>query len=483
VKLLRRTQVLIFAWLLVACGGTELVSVDDERREGAEVALEIEEQIGIYPAEFLTSYVDAVGRRLVANLDDTPYYFRFKIVDQAEPSAFAAPGGHIFLSRGILALINTEDELAGILAHEISHVTERHPVRRSRDSILPGLLTVPDRPLGQVIGGDVGEMINRPIDGAGQVYLASYGRGQESDADLAGMRLAARSGYDPAALGDILGNLGRTVTQLTGQERKFRFFDGHPTTPARIADIERFAGEMQWSPGTPFAKDAAALFKHLDGLIWGPNNPRQGVFDGQQFMQPDLNFSIVFPHGWQMANTPFFVGAFAPDNEALVLLGGVDRVGDPQALADAFIVKLREEAGLEPVEARAVEIGDWLAYLVRIEDVSGAEPVSTYYLWVNSGRSVFQIIAVGANRFTDRLRDTVLSLRNMTPDERRSIDAYRIRIIPAEDGESLTALSARTDNIWSPELTAAINGLQVTAELRKDVPIKILRREAYLNRP
>jgi len=479
-RLLRPALVVVFAWLLGGCGGTGTISADDEQKAGAEVARAIEEQIGVYPAEFLSNYVDAVGRRLVANLDGTPYYFRFKVVDLGEPNAFAAPGGYIFLSRGMLALINTEDELAGILAHEISHFTERH--HASQRSILPDLLTLPGRAVGKVVGEDVGDMINRPIDAAGQGYLASYGRDQESDADQVGMRLAARSGYDPAALGVVLANLERTVA-LTGQAQEFGFFDSHPTTKTRVADIERLAGDMQWRASTRFTKDTASLFKRLDGLVWGPNNPRQGVFDGQQFMQPDLNFSIVFPDDWQTVNTPLFVGAFAPDDAAMVLLGGADRAGGPRALADAFIAELNKKADLAPAEAREVEIGDWPGYLVRIEDTSGAEPVSVYYLWVNSGRSVFQVIAVGANRFTDRLRDTALSLRNLTPDERHSIYAYRIRIVLAADGESLVALSARTNNIWSPEFTAAINGLPVAAELQRDTSIKILSREPFLDRP
>ena len=79
--------------LLAACGGTSMVSVDDEEQMGEQASREVRDQIGIYNAEFLTTYVDSVGRRLVAELNESPYYFRFKIVDQFEPNAFALPGG------------------------------------------------------------------------------------------------------------------------------------------------------------------------------------------------------------------------------------------------------------------------------------------------------------------------------------------------------------------------------------------------------
>ncbi len=114
-----RFGILCLLWLLTACGGTAGVTVDDEQEAGAEMHQQVEQQIGLYQAEYLALYVDAVGRRLVSELGATPYKFQFKIVDQADPNAFASPGGYVYLSRGILALVNTEDELAGILADHL----------------------------------------------------------------------------------------------------------------------------------------------------------------------------------------------------------------------------------------------------------------------------------------------------------------------------------------------------------------------------
>jgi len=482
-KILRQAGAVFSLLVLAGCGGTGAITVEDERQAGADAARQLEDQIGIYPGEFLTTYVDSVGRRLVAALDDTPYYFRFKIIDQAEPNAFATPGGYIYVSRGIMALINSEDELAGILAHEISHVTLRHHARQAQRGVLPGILTLPGRAVGKVVGEDVGNMINSPLDAVGKTYMSSYGRGQETEADRVGMHLAARAGYDPAALADALGNLERTVNLLTGEQREFSFFDSHPQTPTRVADIERDAAMIQWQAGKPFAKNQSSLFKRLDGLTWGPNNPQQGVFAGQQFMQADMNFSIMFPEGWQTINTPRFVGAFEPDRKAIVLFGSPERPGPANELGEAFAEELRSEAKIEPTEMRAFEIGEWPAYLVRIEDSTGAEPVSIYNVWVNSDRSTFQIMAVGADRYRDELRKAALSLRDMTADERRSIVTYRIRIATAEAGEDLEVLSTRTANVFTATFTAALNGLPPDIELDAEALIKILSKEPYLAQP
>lgn len=480
---LRRAGLASIACALAACGGTGAITVEDEQQVGADTARQLEEQVGIYPGEFLTNYVDSIGRRLVAGLDDTPYFFRFKVIDQAEPNAFATPGGYIFVSRGLMALINSEDELAGILAHEISHVTLRHHARQAQRGVLPAVLTLPGRAVGKVVGEDVGNMLNSPLEAVGKTYMASYGRGQESEADRVGMQLAARAGYDPAALADALQTLEHTVTLMTGETPGFSFFDSHPQTPTRIADIEREAGQIQWRAGKPFARNQSLMFKRLNGLTWGPNNPMQGVFDGRQFMQPDMNFSLEFPVGWQTINTPVFVGAFEPGQKAFVLFGSASRPGPARELAEAFAEELRSQAKLEPAEMRAFDLGQWPAHLLRIEDASGVEPVSIYYVWVNLRRSTFQVVAMGADRYREALRDTALSLRDMTDDEKKSIVAYRIRIATAEAAETVEDLSARTGNEFSAEFTTVINGLPAGVNLDAGAPIKILSREPYLRVP
>jgi len=468
------------ALLLTACSGTGLTPADDKHQTGTAVAHQFEERIGIYPARFLTGYVDAIGRRLVTGLKSTPYTFHFKVIDKGEPNAYATPSGHIYLSRGLLALINSEDELAGILAHEISHVTQRHHARQAQRDVLPEILTRPGRAISQVIGEDLGMAINSPLDAIGGPTITSYEHDQESEADRLGMQLAALAGYDPVALATALNNLERTIALLTGEMREASFFDSHPSTPTRLTDIEREAANVSWTPSRPFAHDKEAFLDRLNGLSWGVDNPMQGIFRDQQFMQPDMDFSVTFPDGWAVVNTPIFIGAFAPDDQALVVLGGAEQPGHAEELGAAFIKELHKKAGLEPAEARSVELEAGPAYLVRIEDASGGQPVSITYLWVNTRGTTFQFIAIGADSFRDQLRDTVVSLRHMTSDEKASIVDDRIRSATANAGETLAALTNRTGNLFSPELTAAVNGLPDTIILQQGQLIKILQRKPYL---
>ena len=292
------------------------------------------------------------------------------------------------------------------------------------------------------------------------------------------MNLAAEAGYDPAALGDALDTLGKTV-ELIPDHQIAGFFDPYPVTAGRLADIAELAARIDWTLGKPFARNKAALLKRLDGLRWGSQIPANGVFRGQTFLHPGLNIAITFPEGWRLENTPNYVGGFEKNAKALIVFGGAGRATDPSVLAQAFITRIEEETGLSPAEAREVEIGDWPAHVVRFEDTNEANPASLYFLWVTSPGATYQIIGFGADEFRDELGDAVLSLHNPSAEERESIVNYRLRIVEAEPGESLAQLKIRVDSTLSDELTAVINGLQTSVPLDEGALIKVIRAERY----
>ena len=462
--------------LLAGCA-TAVISPEVEEQIGTRMSQEVAEQEGLYLSPSLTAYVEAVGMRLVAAGDPGPYTFRFNIVDQAEPNAFASPGGYVYISRGLLAQVNSEAELAGILAHEISHVTRRHHARAVGRQVGAGLLTLPGQAVG-VVSKDLGEMINAPIEVAGQVLLASYSRDQELDADNHGMQLAAAAGYDPTRLAGALEGIERTVAILTGEKHEATFFDSHPTTPTRVQDIARQAKSLKWSPRAPIA-DRDALYRKLDGLWWGAQNPQQGVFQEQRFLSSDLGITLRFPGGWKTVNTPLFVGASEPEGGAYMALGSGERVPDPGVLTEGLIEKMRVETGLEPAAQRDLALGDWPASIVRYDDNSQAQTVSLYYLFVTSPRETFTLMAMGKSEFRDAMRETALSLRELTGQEARSISATRLRLAGRRAGESLDQFGLRVGNEWPADLTAAINGIATDAAGSGEQSLKILRTERY----
>jgi predicted Zn-dependent protease len=474
-----------FARLLGALGvaasltgcATAVITPEQETSAGAAMQQQVAEQIGLYIAPELDRYLDSVGQRLVAALGETPYSFQFAIVDQFEPNAFASPGGFIYVSRGLLAQMNSEAELAGVLAHEISHVTQRHHTKQAGRGLGAGLLTLPGRAVG-VLSEDLGNMINTPINYAGQVYLSSYSRGQESEADAYGMRLAARAGYDPLALVDALQGIERTVYLLTGEHHEATFFDTHPTTPQRVNDIENLASQVSFRPKTPLATNTQ-LYGHLDGMWWGPQNPQQGIFDGEVFRSADLDFSVTFPKGWETINTPRFVGAAEPEKAAYLALGSNEGEFTPEGYGAALITRMRDRAGLEPTVSRSFKLGDWPAHVVRYDDSSGEEVISLYYVFVTASNDSYTFMAMGLEKFRQALRESVMSLSPLTAAERNSIGGIRLRTAQLRNGESLDDWSKRLGSQWGPVFSAAMNGLPAEGHSGSGELLKYARKEQY----
>ena len=449
---------------------------------GAEAAKQVEQQMGLYSLPKADAYLSELGARLAATANDPRWNFTFHIVDQAEPNAFAIPGGGIYVSRGLLALVNREDELAGVLGHEIAHVTKRHSARQQRKGFLPGLLSLPGHVVGSVVGENLGALINAPIDTVGGAWMSHYSRGQESEADRIGIRTAAQTGYAPLALADILSRLEQDVASQTGQEHRFSIFDSHPMTATRMKDIRSRAAALTPATKPPLAPDAASLFAKFDGLWWG-ENPEAGVFRRNEFLQPSIGFTITFPEGWKHQNTPQYVIAAHPKQEAILLLGIAGPASDPEASGLKMIEKMRTKAGVEPVSTRTGSLGEFPSFVVTYLDRSGRAPAYLHYAWVTMAGKTYQLIGLAPEKHREALKNAALSLRPLTDVERRSVTGKRLRIATARPGERLENLSARTGNVWTPAYTALVNGLDAEADLKDGQLVKIAHVEALPSEP
>jgi predicted Zn-dependent protease len=471
-------QAALASWALATCSHAQLFgsSPQSDVEQGAEVAKLVERQIGLCSLPVMEAYLHEVGQRLVAAADDPRWKFSFQIVDQEEPNSFAIPGGGIYVSRGLLALLEREDELAGVLAHEIAHVTQRHTARQQRKGFLPGLLSLPGNVIGNVVSENLGALINTPIDTVGGAWLNHYSRSQETEADRIGIRTAAQAGYQPIALADILQRLDRDVASQTGKERRFSIFDSHPMTKTRLNDIQRRATSLSPAVKAPVAADTAALFAKLDGIWWG-ENPEDGVFHKDQFLQPAIGFTLTLPAGWKHHNTPQYLISIQPNQEAMLMLCLAVPAGDPETTGQEFIQRMRARAGIEPVSARNTTLGSFPAFLATYLDRSGRTPVYLHFLWVTMAERTYQLIGLAPEQHRQTLRNAALTLRPLTEEERGSVTGKRLRIVAARRGERLEDLAARSGNAWSPAYTALANGLAVEATLSEGQLVKIARLE------
>jgi predicted Zn-dependent protease len=453
-------------------------SAERDVEQGASVAKLVEEQIGLYKDPKAEGYLREVGNRLAAATKDSRWSFRFQIADQEEPNAFAIPGGGIYISRGLLALVNREDELAGVLAHEIAHVTERHSARQQRKGILPGLLSLPGNLVGSVVSEDLGALINTPIDAVGGAWLSRYSRGQESDADRIGIRTAAAAGYDPAALADILGRIETVEKSQNSQERRFSIFDSHPMTDTRLKDIQKRSTSLRPAAKSSIAPERATLLANFDGIWWG-ENPGLGVFRKNQFLQPAIGFTLTFPPGWKDRNTPQFVISAHPDKEALLLLGMVGPASDPELIGQRFVSRMRSKARIEPVSTRKTSLGEFPAFVATYLDRSGRTAAYLHFVWVTMAGNAYQLIGLAPEKYQETLRGAALTLRPLTEAERGGISGKRLTTATAHKNEGLESLGTRTGNAWSPSLTALVNGLDLEKPLDEGQVVRMAREERW----
>jgi predicted Zn-dependent protease len=438
----------------------------DDVRLGEETSQQIEAEMGIFDDPELTAYVEEIGRRLLRYAPQRPFDYSFKIVDQATPNAFALPGGYIYVSRGLVGLANSEDELAGVIGHEITHAAERHSAGRQAH----------------------GQRMNPLAMGYMRAMaIASYGRDQERDADRGGQYLAAQAGYDPVALSSFLQSLGNIERFDIGWSRLPSFFATHPGTSERSASTQDRANAMTWTPQPGIVADHDAFLRRLDGLVWGPN-PAEGVFQGPRFLHPDLNFGLTFPEGWHTLNTHQAVIATSPERDAQVSLSLAGEGNDPQDAANEYIeTRLKQEMGGKVKRGQPIRIGTLPAYRIEAEGRGQGGSVSAHLTFIAYDGLVYLITALtpssSKKKYVGRANNVARSFHSLTLDERESVGILRMRVVAAEEGDTIEGLSRRYAAGVSPNLVAVVNDLYVDEALANGQLVKVAVAEPYVPSP
>jgi len=454
------------------------VSQSTELELGAEQAKTIAEEMGLVGESDVVAYVRAIGARVAATSPRRDVPYAFHVVDMPEPNAFAVPG-HVYVTRGLLVLMNDEDELAGVLGHEVGHIAARHAVQRLSRALPAGVLT-------GVVSGVTG--LARPVLGslfeaggsfATEAMLAPYGRDQEREADRVGQEIAARAGYDPAALARSLATMERV--EALGEEAKRRpsFLDSHPSTPERARATAAYAAELTRAPGVAAVATREVFLGHLDGIVVG-QSAAQGVFVKTTFLHPDLDFHLRFPPEWKTENGPTYVAGAAADGKTVVALTTAADGDDPMAGVRAFEKQLKQPL-TSRVERRVVN--GLPAAHVGASAESDGHRVAVELFWVALGGRVFQLTGVASAHAEPEARPLIAAIADtfgkLSDAERAGIRERRLRLVTARAGESVTALTQRGESAWKPDLVAVANGLEEGVKLPAGHVLKVAKTEPY----
>ncbi len=455
-----------------------VVSQSTELELGTRQAKTIRDDMGLVAEGPLTAYVRRVGDRLAAQSPRSDVPYAFHVVDTPEPNAFAIPG-HVYVTRGLLVLLNDEDELAGVLAHEVGHIAARHAVQRLSRALPAGIVTGVVSGVTGMASPLLGSLFSAGGSLATEALLAPYSREQEREADRVGQEMTGRAGWDPAALARALATLERVEGLGDEPRRRPSFLDSHPSTPERARATAAYAATVAHGARPADAETPTAFLGHLDGLVVG-RGAAQGVFVDTTFLHPDLGFHVRLPEGWETENGATYVAGATRDGTIGMMVTVAASGTDPAEGVRVF----EKEVG-QPLLARVerTTIGGLPAAHMSGSAESGDRRIAVELWWVALGGRVFRLTGIAPARSESTHRATLATVAatfgTLTDDERASIRERRLRLAAGRPGETVGAFTRRAGTPWKPELVAVANGLAVDAAVPTDRPLKIAVTEPY----
>ena len=445
-----------------------LVSSGQEMQLGLEGYPAVLAEYGKYDDAALGAYVDSVGQRVahVSHLPDLKWHFT--LVDDSAVNAFAMPGGYIYVTRGILAYLGSEAQLAGVLGHEVGHVTHRHTAEAMTRQQIYGLgfgvlqVAVPSL---------------RPYSGAGQQALGllflSYSRGAETQADELGVEYATKAGYDPREIPATYATLKR-VSAAAGASIPV-YMSTHPDPGQREVTTRQLATTAA-AGKTGLEISQRKYLHHLEGLVFG-TDPRQGYFEKQTFYQPETNFQIEFPAGWKTQNSRATVAAGGPDQQAMMQLSQTD--GGGQA-PDAYVHSLLSAGKLTSAQGNSEKIGGFDSWVGRIVTPGDNGPVTLAAAFIKGeGKNLFQVLGESATPGDANEQAILTSLRTFRPiadEAHKNVHPARVHLAPAPSAGTLTALLPKLGGTGaSVDEQAIVNGVEADEQLQAGKTLKVVR--------
>lgn len=449
-----------------------LMSESQEIQQGAQAHREVLQQYGVVNDPQLQAYVNRIGKGLAAKSHRPDLNWHFTVVDSPEVNAFALPGGYVYITRGIMAYLNSEAELAGVLGHEIAHVTARHGVRQQSTATAVGLGAILGSILVPGLNSQAGSSLLQALS---QSLVAGYGREHELEADRLGAEYLARTGYNPQAMVEIIGVLKNQelydieLARQEGREprRYHGVFDTHPRNDARLKQV---VGEAKKYQVANPVENRDAYLKVMNGMYFG-DSPDQGVIRNNALLHEKLGIAVQFPQGWRVRNQPDRVTAVHPQGTALVELKPGPKNTPPMDT-------LRQ--GLKFDQGARFESGNVNGHPAAF--AAGAlqgKPVLAAAINHNGNPYLIAALARDADAYSrhrNEMKAAINSFHTITREERQKARPYVIHVIQAQAGMSMAQLAAQSPLGKSAEAQLRLmNDLYPAGEPRPGQMIKTIQ--------
>jgi predicted Zn-dependent protease len=380
-------------------------SWDQEKQIGQEVDREIVAEFGLYEDEAVGDYFNRISQEILENShmrsEETAQRFRdteftFRVLDSPVVNAFALPGGYVYVTRGLMAHMNNEAQLAVVIGHEIGHVAARHASQRGLQQTIGQVAVLGGAILGQELFGLPAEGILNLSSTAAQLIFLSYSRNHERESDRLGVEYAAKTGYVAAEGAAFFTSLKR-ISDRAGQSIP-NLLSTHPDPGERERNIPRKAEEWRQEGYEQTILNTDEYMQILNGMTYG-DNPRQGFKDGNRFYHPDLEFLYPVPENWQLINQPSQVVLLSPNNEAVSIL----RIDGQSETARESVQRFLDNNNVQADDQQSTQSsGSWSAYEANFTVQDDGQTLGVNVYSVEFGGRIYRFINyTSENRFSD----------------------------------------------------------------------------------
>jgi predicted Zn-dependent protease len=449
-----------------------LMSEEQEIAMGKEADPEIVAQYGLYENKVLQDFITQKGKAMAAISHRPNLNYEFKIVDSDVLNAFAVPGGYVYFTRGIMAHFNNEAEFAGVLGHEIGHITARHSVSQQTKSVLSQVGLIGS----MILVPQVADFAEPLSQGLGLLFL-KFGRDAEIQSDQLGVEYSSKIGYDAKEMAGFFNTLERKSAE-NGSAELPDFLSTHPNPGSRNIAVMNLS--VEWKNKLKLNNPSInreSYLRKIEGLVYG-EDPRQGFLESNVFYHPELKFEFPTPQGWNYQNTPQRVKLAPKDGKAILMMtlaGG----NNLQAAAEKAIA----DNNLKVIESNQVTVNGLNAISI-LADVKAKEgqqtsTVRTLSYLIQHNNSIYHLL--GASSVTDfqfylaNFSESMKKFKELKDASKLNKKAERIRIKTVQKTGTLKqALGYYKVAEGRMEELSILNGMNLTDNVQQGSLIKIL---------
>jgi predicted Zn-dependent protease len=455
-----------------------LMSKGQEVAMGKQSDPEIIAYMGLYENPELQKFINEEGQAMVGISHRKDLKYEFKIVDTPVVNAFAVPGGYVYFTRGIMAYLNNEAEFAGVLGHEIGHITARHSAKQYTKAMVAQLgLTA-----GAVLSPTFARYANVAQQGIGLLFL-KFGRDDESQADRLGVEYSTKVGYDAQEMSEFFGTLDR-LRKVQGGEEVPTFLSTHPDPADRERKVAKLAKDWKKKVSTSeLIVNREKYLRMIDGIVYG-EDPRQGFVENSVFYHPVLKFQFPVPQQWQLQNTPQAV-QMAEANGAAMMLFTLAQGNSLEEAAQQVLQQYQFQAvdskreNVNGLNAIAV-VADQQVQQQQQQQQSQTQGVRALIYVIQYGGNIYTMIGASAlqnfNTFFPTFQHTMQNFNVLSDPEKINKQPEHVHIKtvqqPATVEQVLKSYGTPQKRL---EEVAVLNGMELSDKLERGTLIKIIQ--------